>query len=98
MNLTAQIDKWESYWARTNDPSQVERSLTRLRWLADFSFACGASIGLERYRAVQDQISRGERRLAEMDGFPVEATEASEPTNVAYLGTAAQLEPEWATR
>lgn len=73
MNLTAQIDKWQSYWARTNDAAQVERSLTRLRWLADFVFACGASLGLERYRAVQDQISRGERRLAELDGFRMEA-------------------------
>jgi hypothetical protein len=85
MNLTAQIDRWEAYWKRANDPAEVERQLARLRWLEEFAIASGEAIGQDQWRALKQEIAHGEQRLAELDGIPGMASEQPE-------------QPDWVNR
>lgn len=68
MNLVTQVEKWRAYWQRATDVADVERQLRKLRWLEEFAFHCGQEITPDMFRALQQQIEAGERKLAELLG------------------------------
>ena len=68
MNLMTQVETWRAYWHHASDPGDVERQLGRLRWLEDFAFHCGGAIHADEFRALQQQIEAGEKKLAELRG------------------------------
>jgi len=68
MNLTTQVETWRTYWQRVTDAGDVDRQLARLRWLEEFTFHCGNVVHIDEFRALQQQIEMGERKLAELRG------------------------------
>ena len=85
MNLGTQIEKWRAYWRRATDPADVERQLSKLRWLEEFVFHCGTEITAEEFRALQQQLEAGEKKLAELRGefaVAVPTPQAEQPGRV----------------
>jgi hypothetical protein len=68
VNLFTENERWRAYWRHVTDLADVRRQLVRLRWLEEFIFHCGPEITPQDFQAVQEQIARGERRLAELEG------------------------------
>jgi hypothetical protein len=68
VNLFTENEKWRAYWQHVTDPADVERQLARLRWLDEYSFHCEGAIPADYFRALQQQIESGEKKLAELRG------------------------------
>ena len=87
MNLTTRVETWRTYWRGVTDSNDVERQLVRLRWLEDFAFHYGNVVRIDEFRALQQQIEMGERKLTELLG------------DFAVVGGHLQPEqPDWVNR
>jgi hypothetical protein len=81
MNIATQVERWKRFWRTATDPAEVERTLERLRWLEEFAFHCGPEITPQHFLALEGQIERGERKLAELRGdLPQSAQRSKNPS------------------
>jgi len=79
--LARQVETWKKYWETVTDSGDAERQLRRLRWLEEFAFHCGPEITPQHFLALEGQIERGERRLAELRGdWPQSAQRSKNPS------------------
>ena len=68
MNLATQVERWNKFWITAAHHSELERPLERLRWLEEFTFHCGPEITRQDFQALQEQLEKGNTRLAELQG------------------------------
>jgi hypothetical protein len=101
MNLITQMERWHRDWRTLTDAADAERQLRRLRWLEDFAFRSGPEIRVEEFRALQQLIEMGEKKLAELsaDGGakpPVDnaVPESRDSSTSAYVPLAPCLDPQ----